>query len=107
MMKHTPGPWKLEDAGYKFIISKPGNGYITRDVCRMDSSTMAAFEYEANARLISVAPELFQVCKMFLGAIRILNDGPDASDQSRADNMLAEAFKIAHEAISTVEGESK
>ena len=51
--KHTPGPWVLENRGYKFIVSKPGDGYITRDVCRMDASTMSAFEQEANARLIA------------------------------------------------------
>lgn len=60
---HTPGPWTLEDRGYKFIVHKPGDGYITRDVCRMDSSTMAAFSQEANARLISAAPDLLKALK--------------------------------------------
>lgn len=64
MSKHTPGPWVLEDKGYKYIVHKPGDGYITRDVCRIDSSTMSAFNQEANARLIAAAPELLEfVCE--------------------------------------------
>lgn len=61
--KHTPGPWTLEDHGYKFIVSKPGDGYITREVCRMDGSTMAAFHQKGNARLIAAAPDLLEVLK--------------------------------------------
>lgn len=65
--KHTPGPWKLDDRGYKYIVHKPGDGYITRDICRMDSSTMAAFAQEANARLIVAAPELLNAVLLLLG----------------------------------------
>ena len=60
-VKFTPGAWYLEDHGYTFIVSKPGDGYITRDVCRMDASTMAAFEQKANAHLIAAAPELYEL----------------------------------------------
>lgn len=48
--QHTQGRLVLEDRGYTFIVSKPGDGYVTRDVCRMDGSTMAAFDQRANAR---------------------------------------------------------
>jgi hypothetical protein len=58
--KFTPGPWRLADHSYTFIISKPGDGYITRDVCRMDASTMSAFQQKANAHLIAAAPELYE-----------------------------------------------
>ena len=68
--KHTPGPWKLDDRGYKFIVHKPGDGYITRDICRMDSSTMAAFAQEANARLIVAAPELLEALDRIQDAIQ-------------------------------------
>lgn len=56
--QHTPGPWRLEHRGSTFIVDKPGDGYITRDVCRMDASTMSALAREANARLIAAAPDL-------------------------------------------------
>lgn len=64
MSKHTPGPWKVEHRGYKYIVSKSSDGYITRDVCRMDGSTMAAFAQEANARLIASAPDLLDALKL-------------------------------------------
>ena len=69
LKQHTPGPWALDDRGYKFIVSA-GDGYITRDVCRMDSSTMAAFAQEANARLIAAAPELLEALQLCLKALR-------------------------------------
>lgn len=61
--KHTPGPWSLNDRGYTYIISKPSDGYITRDVCRMDGSTMAAFDQKANAHLIAAAPDMLAALK--------------------------------------------
>lgn len=64
--KHTPGPWTLDDRGYKYIVSKSGNGYITRDICRLDGSTMAALAQEANARLIAAAPELLEALEELL-----------------------------------------
>lgn len=64
--QHTPGPWTLDDRGCKFIVHKTGDGYITRDICRMDGSTMAAFAQEANARLIAAAPELLAALQLYL-----------------------------------------
>lgn len=63
---HSPAPWKLEDRGYKYIVSVPGNGFVTRDVCRMDGSTMAAFEQRANAVLISLSPELLDLLERWV-----------------------------------------
>ena len=79
--KHTPGPWTLDDRGYKYIVHKPGDGYITRDICRMDSSTMAAFAQEANARLIAAAPDLLEALKMLLGSTSY---DPNAACKARA-----------------------
>ena len=62
--QHSPAPWVLEDRGYKLIVSKPGDGYITRDVCRMDASTMSAFNQAANARLIAAAPEMLAALEL-------------------------------------------
>lgn len=60
MSNHTPGPWRLEKRGGTYIVDKPGDGYITRDVCRMDASTMSAFHQDGNARLITAAPDLLK-----------------------------------------------
>ena len=100
--KHTPGPWSLKDCGYKFIVSKTGDGYITRDVCRMDGSTMAAFAQEANARLIAAAPDLLAVVKQMQSALsRCFGaHAPDEGDRHRA---LAQA----RAAIAKATGETK
>jgi hypothetical protein len=84
MSKHTPGPWKVESRGYKYIVSKSGDGYITRDVCRMDASTMAAFAQEANARLITAAPDLLE-------ALRDMVDHGDATAFAKARAAIAKA----------------
>lgn len=62
---YSPGPWILEDHGYKYIVSRPGEGYVTREVCRMDASTMAAFNQKANAWLIAAAPDLLVALREF------------------------------------------
>ena len=64
--KHTPGPWRLDKRGNTYIVDKPGDGYITRDVCRMDSSTMSAFHQEGNAFLIAAAPALLAFAQEWL-----------------------------------------
>jgi hypothetical protein len=96
--QHTPGPWSLEDRGTKFIVSKPGDGYITREVCRMDSSTMAAFAQEANARLIAAAPDLLEA----LQAIASI-DVHSALTEAEADAIHA----AASAAIAKATGETK
>ena len=95
--KHTPGPWTLEDRGYKFVVSKPGEGYITRDVCRMDASTMSAFDQEANARLIAAAPDLLEACKTIVH-LRETEDWMET---------LHKAVNHARAAIKLVEGEKE
>jgi hypothetical protein len=96
MSEHTPGPWLLENRGYKFIVSKPGDGYITRDVCRLDGSTMSAFAQEANARLIAGAPDLLEALK----ALEVLFS-PCVRDSTQAD-----WIDRARAAIKAVEGEN-
>lgn len=94
--KHTPGPWTLDDRGYKYIVSKSGNGYITRDVCRLDGSTMAALAQEANARLIAAAPELLE-------ALELLVDNP-YRDGIESDERLR---RIGRAAIAKAKGETR
>ena len=64
-MSHTPGPWTVEHRGYKYIVSRPNEGYITRDVCRLDGSTMSALNQYANALLIAAAPDLLWLLREF------------------------------------------
>jgi hypothetical protein len=93
MSKHTPGPWKVEHRGYKYIVSKSRDGYITRDVCRMDGSTMAAFAQEANAHLISAAPDMLDVLLRAKDAIEAL-DGTSADNEKLVDDYRAVIAKV-------------
>lgn len=51
----TPGPWEFEDVGYKYVVSKSGDGYISREVCKLDGSTMSAFRQKENGPFIAAA----------------------------------------------------
>lgn len=89
-MAHSPGPWSLSPHSWRRIISAPGDGYITRDVCVLDASTMSAFSQEDNARLIAAAPEL----------LKALEDLYEAYGRSVAsDDWDAEVTRAASAAI--------
>lgn len=104
----TPGPWHLDDCGYMFIISKPGDGYITRNVCRMDSSTMSAFSQKANAayiaaanpdailKLLAINAELVEALKK-ISAIELKEFGADWEE-------IEEAQDIAYATLAKAEG---
>jgi hypothetical protein len=64
MIQHTPGPWTFNETIPRMVSSK--EGYITRDICRMDDSTMSAFNQNANARLIAAAPDLLEAVQDLL-----------------------------------------
>ncbi|MBU6190660.1 MAG: hypothetical protein KGR68_15195 [Betaproteobacteria bacterium] len=102
--KHTPGPWVLENRGYKFIVSKPGDGYITRDVCRMDASTMSAFAQEANARLIAAAPELLEALRVFVSAAYPVTTEINPRGHAWSEAYLDQALDNARAAIAKAEG---
>lgn len=96
MNQHTPGPWTIENHGSTYIISKPGDGYITRDVCRMDGSTMSAFAQKANAHLIAAAPDLLEALQEIISAA----DGDGWSQ-------LDAGFSKARAAIARARGKTK
>lgn len=47
-------PW-IALTGVNAIVEARGDGYVTREICRHDGSTMAAFYREENAKLIAEA----------------------------------------------------
>lgn len=61
--KHTPGPWKYEEAT-KTIRSGRENYWL----CTMDSWD-GAVNHEANAKLIAAAPELLEAAKDLITAL--------------------------------------
>ncbi len=76
----TPGPWVVQHGK---VFGHLGGVYITRDVsaerrgyvARMDGSTHAALEQDANARLIAAAPMLFEAASDALDAFKNLREG--------------------------------
>ena len=90
--KHTPGPWRLDNRGTTYIVDKPGDGYITRDICRMDSSTMSAFHQEGNARLIAAAPDLLDALQQWAHAVEIGDEVELINASAARDAAIAKAI---------------
>jgi hypothetical protein len=78
-MKHTPGPWKVEDGG--FVGGPIGFGRVCQTWNKFEEDFQNA---EANARLIAAAPELY-------GALIKLNTlcGPHVGETLRAEVQAA------------------
>ena len=57
-MKHTPGPWTLSDEGthWDLLSDKRTNDWIAKIISGYDRD-------EANARLIVVAPKMYELCE--------------------------------------------
>lgn len=71
-MKHTPGPWYIEEHNYEVYLSIITNRKTPYDA---DGFTIAETygrleTREANARLIAAAPELLDVLKSLVRSIK-------------------------------------
>lgn len=64
MSKHTPGPWRYQEASdvYTHIVRGPNNYFV----CQFSQDTSG--RSEADARLTAAAPELLEACQ----AIRLV-----------------------------------
>lgn len=89
--KHTPGLWKNDN----------------RDIRRADGELIAScrtkqiapLEEEANARLISAAPELLDALDTLVSAIK------HVAGDTCSDARLNPAFRLALQAVSKARGE--
>jgi hypothetical protein len=106
-IKHTPGPWPYQYTGDhkriligKGLVEGPG-GYEVAEVYSDDCPSEVA---EANARLISAAPELLEACQLYRMFVEVMNDGPDDSDKAMAEGFLVRAHALAKDAIAKANG---
>lgn len=58
--KHTPGPWRIGDAGR--TVFGPPNG-------NPSPQTVASVTHKANARLIAAAPEMLEALRGMLATV--------------------------------------
>ncbi len=95
MSKHTKAPW--EWLGEKVF----GDDGLTvcSDVNGEDQET-----YEANARLIAAAPDLYEALQ---GLISLLDSGCCAAAIRDEDGPVGSAMRLARAAIAKAEGERK
>ena len=117
--KHTPGPWHYDEETMTVRVKEwKGNpfmadyrGSIIADFqeshggrWRMESSGLEGLKdaIEANARLIAAAPELLEVCKGLLAAIRDRFPGIEKQVETAAG--LQSEYHCAVAAIAKAEG---
>lgn len=103
MSKHTPGPWRVGDAGT--AVFGPPNGNPSPETVAANIRT------KANAQLISAAPELLDGLKeifvMMDLQILVRNTDDDAhSDFSIRMIAITQKLKAAYDAIAKAEGRS-
>ena len=124
MLKHTPGPWSyIGDDDGDFVVFAGGEFVCNigespfAAVSEYPETTIVAFDTDqANARLISAAPDLLEACRELLSEAVILSEdylecfddyADDAAiqgwDKARWKRALA-AAKKAKAAIAKAEG---
>ena len=81
MTQHTPGPWRVGDAGR--TIFGPPNGDPSPE-------TIAEIRLRKNARLIAAAPELLEALKVCQVRIFML-EGSENNEYQTATDAIAKA----------------
>jgi hypothetical protein len=80
MSKHTPGPWRFNDntkwwKTNPFSITVPRHGVYRAAIANIPAkATISRLEAEANARLISAAPDLLEALMTFPQSIAWTDD---------------------------------
>jgi len=69
MKKHTPGPWRIGDAGAT-VFGPPNGNPSPQTIAHMGKT-----DCKANAKLVAAAPDLLHACER---ALEILDAEPEA-----------------------------
>lgn len=73
MSKHSPGPWFTKREGFSTVyVEARISGGMLQDVAACGPTEAGSEQQEANARLISAAPELLDALKLCEGNISSL-----------------------------------
>lgn len=98
MSKHTPGPWEVnKDYKGRTIIDCNDD-----NICIMDS--LHEVDIKHNARLIAVAPELYEALKLALQPIVYLEDHSEVPDVVAHANMIHNTINAL---IARIEGKEE
>ena len=109
MIKHTPGPWKVNKQFVSGVSIESMNGRIVflnnhvecegKPCGSISSQDKSQEEINANAQLISAAPDLLAACKI------LTEQYNSSADIRMGGNLTNEGFLKANKAINKVEGE--
>ena len=83
--QHTPGDWFTMRTGFStiYVESRIGGGLI-QEVAACGPTNEGPDQQEANARLISAAPELLEAVKLLMGPLESMVDNMNAAHKARA-----------------------
>lgn len=96
MTAHTPGPWKFSPHGSGYLVTRENVFVVGHGICGVIPSHAATEDQcEANARLISAAPEAVAFARKFL-------EWHDALLVYRATNQLPGFHERAREARAVI-----
>jgi hypothetical protein len=95
---HTPGPWKFFEVDGAYRVNPEAGGYV---VAVLDCLAPFSPEAEANARLISAAPDLLETLKGIMAQVDGFVSNWDELPEGCA------AIESAHAAIAKAQGERK
>lgn len=98
--QHTPGPWAIKAYSDTILISHYIGMGSNEVVARAEPARRPAIR-EANARLISAAPELLAACRWMQDFIEAVNEDRVTQDQR---DLYTSMMKLAGDAIAKAGG---
>ena len=89
MSKHTKGKWEVSEKNGLQVITRDGETIAYTETCT------GLEKDEANAQLISAAPELLEACKKALSIIEYLGEEHNTTAGEEEEKLLKQAIAKA------------